>query len=219
MEAKYKDLISRLERLNGNLSRAIAAKQILLTADNEHVIKSLDYTYEAQACSFLLSSARNELILALRRILEPESKDKCSFKKLIKMRKDQELEKHIKSNILNSPEHDDELATTEQDIQEFEKKYKVFEKDNGDLIKDIRTFRDYHLAHTLNDVESAEFEKEKIVYSDLFSLLDTLCSLFEEFTRLVKVGCFDNTSKNNVWKNYSSQFWLSLSRGMDSAKK
>lgn|GEM_PF-4155934 len=215
---KYDDLIKRLEKFDLNLSRAIKAKQILKTADNDKYIKSLDNTYEAHTCSFLLSSARNELILGLRRNLEEGKSDRCSFRRLIKIRTCQNLDDYIRKNIFDLKKLEPIPDSKYKDIKSFKEQYLLFEQRNKDLINDLGIFRNFHIAHSQANPELADFAKERIIFSEMFKLLDELCALFEDFTRLVKIGCWDNTSKNNVDKKHSDLFWKSICEGIDLKK-
>jgi len=220
IEDKYQDLIHRVKRADINLSRAIAAKQILQTANEESTIQALDNTFEAHTASFLLSAARNELILCLRRLVEESSnRDRCSFRSLISIRSCPNLDKYIIENIFKTSDlslHIEKISL--DDVEAFRNLYSKFKKNNCEIFSNLKIFRDNHLAHTLSlrdqDVPGTHFR-----YSDLFKLLDDICPLFEDFTRLVRVGSFDNHSKNDTWANYSSKFWNSLSAGITADKQ
>lgn len=206
MKKKYNDLINRIKRLDSNLNRAIVAKQILIAGSSKEICTVLNGTPEAAVSMFLIDAAQNELVLSLRRILEPASKDKCSFSQLIKIRNTEKMDNFIMENI----KYDKSLS-----FESVKDRYSKLINKHYDKIMYLKEYRDMHIGHTLIKPKEGAFKLESgVSFSELYQVLDEICLLFEEFTRLTKYGCSDNTSKNKAWNKDCNIFWTSLTKGV-----
>ena len=207
MQKQYNDLIKRIKKLDFNLNQAIAAKQILSAGSNEKLSKSMFGAPEAKVGMFLVYAASNELVLCLRRVLEPAHRDRCSFKQLIKIRENTELSEFISKNI----QHDNFIP-----IEFIKEEYSRIETIYESIIWDLKDYRDKNLGHSLYTSQKPDFQvDEGILYTDMYMLLDELSLLFKSFTRMTKKKSFNNQSRNDNWNEYADVFWSSLVNGME----